>query len=207
MNHKRGPARVAPEVARRLIASLEARTGPLPAPALAALSRFPEEVPIGLPWVDLSGEWESVQAWAGEIRRLKKSYPTHRPFNPESDFIGKLAEIAAAVELGVPDQVDMRIHPEGDPGHDLVWKDVRLNVRGTPHVRNAWLVRNVVEKRCAPRYALVVIDKGKQRGALVGFATGAELLKARLINWGYGDCNSLNWRELARWRVAVGEAA
>jgi hypothetical protein len=141
-------------------------------------------------WIDMHKLWDELRA-VGERRDLqKRSYQSTKNWSRSSThFLGLVGEAAISVITGIPINEDL--DPRGDGCLDFGWEGIFIDVKGTTYWRNPHLKQYPDPKKWCDIYILVGIDEGAKRAKVSGWATGAEVQTATLVDYGHGPQRSI----------------
>ena len=127
--------------------------------------------------MDLSAAWPYLEAVAAE-RLLNNITERHvSMYGPEIELLGAAGELAARRFF----QVSEQLHTHFDQGADIVYKDIRIDVKAThwtPKVLRRHLQWAIWKQIRADVILLTAINLQQKSAILVGYALPHEILRA-----------------------------
>jgi hypothetical protein len=159
------------------------------------------ELHKSLLWMDLTRYWPTLER-CGAGRKRKDVYASTRDYNPLHHFIGVCGEFTYANAAGIPMNFAVD-DTKGDGAVDFTIGTASVQVKTVPYYPAKWQ-RGVVAlvefvefadmtrlDKLAEFYVLATVDLKRQRGAVIGWERAARLVRAPIVDLGYGARRAL----------------
>lgn len=148
-------------------------------------------------WIDMLPVWSHLKGMGSERDEQKRSYASTKNWSRLSThFLGLVGEAAVSVLTGIP--INLMLDPMGDGCRDFTWDGYTIDVKGTLYWREPHLKQYPKPKRWCDIYILVGIDEGMRRAQVSGWATGAEVQTAEMVDYGHGPQRSITHDRMHR---------
>ena len=154
-----------------------------------------ERVP-GHKWVDLEPHLGRISELANTREEQKTGVPSRHQFEDTrpSHFKGLCGELAVSLATGIPFNEEMYGY-HGDEGHDFTHNGLRYDVKTVTHWGDPDLKEFLKPKVWSDRYILVAL-RSERWTHIVGWASGAQLQSAGIVDYGWGPRRNISHREL-----------
>ena len=148
-------------------------------------------------WIEMDPLWDLLRRMGDERDSQKSSYGSTKNWSRSSThFLGLVGEAVVSVLTGIP--MNGLLDPMGDGCRDFGWDGFTIDVKGTLYWREPHLKQYPNPKRWCDIYILVGIDQDRKRARMCGWATGAEVQTAEMVDYGHGPQRSITHNRLHR---------
>ena len=137
-------------------------------------------------WIDLSQHWQRIVRLDAERQEQKKDYASGLHLSRYSTWlVGLAGEVAVSISCGQP--IDEELKPGGDGGKDFECDFGAVDVKSTTRIATPHLVVFPKQKHWSDFYVLSVVDVGRKRARIAGWATVDEVKGGGTKDYGYGE--------------------